>query len=304
MWRVGVVEDSPCHYAAEHGDVDTLHLLLKHDVNFNAQDIRHETPLMKASRNGKLAAVKLLVNAGCSVNVHDENSDTALHFAARHGSVSVVQVLLAAGSQADIQNSFGHVPLMEAICYNNKDAAKYLLVAGCDVNLRAFKSGDTILHLAVRKNYSDLIEQLLAMGRVKHVYNYQGELPLYDAVVDDKLDIVKLFALCNLDLDVPIKLDYDGTVGKTMVEVALDKGHFELLKLLSQLGFVIKLPDLPRENQAMQGVLSEVSPVCTLKQLCRKTIRTQLGFGIVEKVQCIGLSQSLKAFLLLRDILL
>ena len=297
------VGNSACHYAAEDGSIDILDVLLKHDVDTNAQDITLKTPLMKASRNDRLDAVKRLVNAGCVVNMHDENCDTALHFAARRGSAALVQVLLTAGSQVDILNQWGHTPLMDAICYNNKGAATLILAAGCDVNLRASKSGDTVMHMAVRKNYGIFIKRLLATGRVHHIYNYQGELPIYNAVVNDKLDILKLFILYNLDLDVPAKLDYDGTGGKTVVEMTLERGHIEMVKLLSQLGYVTNLSRLPTEYQIMKILFSELSCVCTLKQLCRRTIRKQLGVGVIEKVQHIGLPRSLKEFVLLRDIL-
>ena len=54
-----------------------------------------------------------------------------------------------------------------------QDAAAQLLDAGCDVNLREFKSGDTALHVAVRKNYTVITQQLLATGNINLVYNYQ-----------------------------------------------------------------------------------------------------------------------------------
>ena len=159
------VGNSACHYAAEDGTIDILDALLKHDVDTNAQDMTLKTPLMKASRNDRLDAVKRLVNAGCVVNMHDENCDTALHFAARRGSAALVQVLLTAGSQVDILNQWGHTPLMDAICYNNKDAATLILAAGCDVNLRASKSGDTVVHMAVRKNYCIFFQKVAGHGQ-------------------------------------------------------------------------------------------------------------------------------------------
>ena len=62
----------------------------------------------------------------------------------------------------NVQNQWGHTPLMEAVCYNNKDASQRILSAGCDVNLREYKSGDTALHVAVRKNYTTIVDQVRA----------------------------------------------------------------------------------------------------------------------------------------------
>ena len=310
--------NSPCHYAAEDGACDILDVLLRQKIDVNAQDITLKTPLMKATRNGKLEAVKRLIRSGCSLNIRDKNRDTALHFAARHGSVGLVNVLIDAGSDVNIRNQWGHTALMEAVCYNNKDAAARLLQANCDVNLRGYKSGDTALHIAVRKNYSIIMEQLFCTGKVRHVYNYQGELAVYDAVANQKLDTLKLFLFYNYDLDIPAKLDYDGTGGKTLVRIAFERGHLELLKLFAKLGFVISFPVPPsdpcRPGQPLcaldsehactiQRFLNEVQLVRSLKEMCRKIIRKHTGFGINEKVQHLLLPASLKEYILLKEIL-
>lgn len=328
--------NTPCHYAAEDGAVNLLDVLLRQSIEPNAQDITGKTPLMKATRNGKIDAVRRLVDAKCDLNVRDRNSDTAFHFAARHGSARLLLVLIAAGqndasssssaaaasqedqkggpppppprSDANVQNQWGHTPLMEAVCYSNKDAAACLLQAGCDVNLRENRGGDTALHVSVRKNYSVITEQLLSTGKVKHVYNYQGELAILDAVVNQKLDTVRLFLQYNYDLDVPCKLDYDGSGGKLAVRIALDRENFDLLRLLAAVGHVISSPgggavaDGSSETTA-QRLLAEVCQVRSLKSMCRRMIRKRLGFGILYKVARLPLPPWLQDYVLLTDIL-
>lgn len=302
--------NTPCHYAAEDGAVNLLDVLLLQSVDPNAQDITGKTPLMKATRNGKIEAVKRLLTAGCLLNVRDRNSDTALHFAARHGSARLLSVLIAAGSDVNVQNQWGHTPLMEAVCYSNKDAAACLLQAGCDVNLRENKGGDTALHVSVRKNYSVITEQLLSTGKVKHVYNYQGELAILDAVVNQKLDTVRLFLQYNYDLDVPCKLDYDGSGGKLAVRIALDRENFDLLRLLAKVGYIISFvssgggtTDCSSETAtSAQRLLAEVCRVRSLKAMCRRKIRKHLGFGIQYKVSLLLLPPWLQDYVLLKDI--
>ena len=81
------------------------------------------------------------------------------------------QVLIDAGADVNVQNQWGHTPLMEAVCYNNKDASQKILSASCDVNLREYKSGDTALHVAVRKSYTVIVDQVNSQCRL--VDNYQ-----------------------------------------------------------------------------------------------------------------------------------
>jgi len=72
------------------------------------------------------------------------------------------------------QNAWGHTALMEAVCYSNKEAAARLLEAACDFNLREVKAGESALHVAVRKNYTTITDQLLSAGAARRpVYNYQ-----------------------------------------------------------------------------------------------------------------------------------
>jgi ankyrin repeat protein len=307
-------------------------VLILQPIDLNAQDITLKTPLMKATRNGKIDAVKRLVDAGCSLNVRDKNRDTALHFAARHGSAPLVHVLIQAGSDVNIQNQWGHTPLMEAVCYNNKDASARLLQASCDVNLRDYKCGDSALHISVRKNYHVIVEQLLATQEVKYVYNYQGELACYDAVINQKMDTLRLFLRYNFDLDKPVKLEYDGTGGKTVIKIALERGHFDLLRLMARVGFVISFsigapPAKPKggpvaalfdahaqqqgaqaagvdseQVYAIQKFLASIRIVRTLKEMCRKTIRQRIGFGVDKAVVDLPIPETLKHFLCLYDI--
>jgi len=212
-----------------------------------------------------------------------------------------------------------------------KDAAAHLLDVRCDVNLREFKSGDTALHVSVRKNYTVITEQLLATGHVKPVYNYQGELAVHDAVLNQKMDAIRLFIYYNYDLDLPCKLDYDGSGGKLVVRVALDREHFDLLRLLARIGYLISFNSpavvafvgtdssgglsaggasgsggggaAEPALSAVQRFVNELSLVRSLKSMCRKVIRKPLGYGIHYKVLALPLPHSLNDYILMRDVL-
>ena len=233
-----------------------------------------------------------------------------------------------------MQNQWGHTPLMEAVSYNNKDATALLLATHCDVNQREYKGGETSLHISVKKNYHVITEQLLRTEEVNYVYNYHGELAIHDAVLNQKLEVIKIFVKYNYDFEKPIKLEYDGTGGKTVIRIALEKGHFETLRLLAQVGYVISYsppgPTLPRpsgpaalfadpiqpsSNSAqnpndpdlvtnIQKLLAEIQIVRSLKLMCRKRIRQELGFGVHTKVENLPIPKCLKDFLLLHDMYL
>ncbi|CAL8068397.1 unnamed protein product [Calicophoron daubneyi] len=200
--------NTPLHYAAEDGDGGLLSLLLNNGASVDAQDITNKTPLMKAARSGKLWAVRRLIAFGANVNVKDRNDETALHFACRQGSTEITSMLIKAGARLNAQNQIGLTPMMEAVSYNQREAVS-LLVKQRDLDLykRDFCTGDTALHIAVKKNYIHMVEILLQAGNwyIEYNYNNLGESFVHDVVAYNRLELLRLFLAYNYDFDRPAK---------------------------------------------------------------------------------------------------
>lgn len=200
--------NTPLHYAAEDGDGSLLSLLLNNGASVDSQDITSKTPLMKAARSGKLWAVRRLLSFGANVNVRDRNDETALHYACRQGSTEILSMLIKAGAKLNAQNQIGLTPMMEAVSYNQREAVS-LLVKQRDLDLykRDFCTGDTALHIAVKKNYIHMVEILLQAGNwyIEYNYNNLGESFVHDVVVYNRLELLRLFLAYNYDFDRPAK---------------------------------------------------------------------------------------------------
>ncbi|KAF5402933.1 Ankyrin repeat domain-containing protein 6 [Paragonimus heterotremus] len=275
--------NTPLHYAAEDGDVGLLSLLLNNGASVDSQDITSKTPLMKAARSGKLWAVRRLIAFGANVNVKDRNDETALHFACRQGSTEITGMLIKAGARLNAQNQSGLTPMMEAVSYNQREAVS-LLVKQRDVDLykRDFTTGDTALHIAVKKNYIHMVEILLQAGNwyIEYNYNNLGESFVHDVVAYNRLELLRLFLAYNYDFDRPAKrlpvslIGYSScklvgptglqtayvassseasststsTIGlnvheKSPFQLALERGHLDLARILADVGcFRVRLP--------------------------------------------------------------
>ncbi|CAH8867501.1 unnamed protein product [Trichobilharzia szidati] len=200
--------NTPLHYAAEDGDGGLLSLLLNNGASVDAQDITNKTPLMKAARSGKVWAVRRLLLFGANVNVKDRNDETALHFACRQGSTEITRMLIKAESRLNAQNQIGLTPLMESVSYNQREAVS-LLIKQRDIDLykRDFCTGDTALHIAVKKNYIHIVEILLRAGNwyIEYNYNNLGESFVHDVIAYNRLELLRLFLAYNYDLDRPAK---------------------------------------------------------------------------------------------------
>lgn len=77
-----------------------------------------------------------------------------------------IYLFCQAESRLNAQNQIGLTPLMESVSYNQREAVS-LLIKHKDIDLykRDFCTGDTALHIAVKKNYIHIVEILLRAGK-------------------------------------------------------------------------------------------------------------------------------------------
>lgn len=74
-----VQDTGALHFAAKHGKVPALKLMLEHGADVNARDSNRETPLHHAAKHGNLKAVDFLVTKGkAKVNLRDVQGRTPL----------------------------------------------------------------------------------------------------------------------------------------------------------------------------------------------------------------------------------
>ncbi len=98
---------SAIHYAALHNRLDSLKVLLAHQVDLNAQDGTGLTALHIAAVGDHVHIVRALIEAGAYTSIRDNFGDTALHSAAIHGSVRATKELLKAGLHVGQLNDAG-----------------------------------------------------------------------------------------------------------------------------------------------------------------------------------------------------
>lgn len=74
---------APLHYAATHGHLDVMRLLLEHHAYIDAESPNGSTPLMMAAGYGTPEAVQLLLDAGADPLLKNQLGLTAIDFAHR-----------------------------------------------------------------------------------------------------------------------------------------------------------------------------------------------------------------------------
>jgi ankyrin repeat protein len=86
---------APLHYAATHGHLDILNLLLDHHAYIDAQSPNGTTPLMMAAQYGTASAVKLLLEAGADPELKNSQGLSALDFSQRANRLDSTEIIAA-----------------------------------------------------------------------------------------------------------------------------------------------------------------------------------------------------------------
>ena len=154
--------------ACERGDKALVCLLLAAGADVDKKDRLGSSPLHRACEQGHAEIVELLLRHGADVNLEGLNFSTPLDLAVHHCSnhnVEVVRLLLAYGADPLLPDVFHCTPLYRSAENNQVETLGMLLdCSGVDVNAREGAHDTTLLHLACRKNYFEMVQLLLDRG--------------------------------------------------------------------------------------------------------------------------------------------
>jgi ankyrin repeat protein len=146
---VDKMDRTPLWYAAMHGNVAGISLLLKLGASVNGADKDGLTPLLVAAARGQPEAVAKLVEAGADTAVASSRGNSASHLAVAKGCVQCLSVLVRKGPDIDRKNDWGETALALATRAGSQEAVTVLIQAGANPDARD-KKRDTPRKLAER----------------------------------------------------------------------------------------------------------------------------------------------------------
>jgi len=110
-------EQTPLHWAAEHGQYTIAQRLIANGADVNAPDQFGRTPLHAAVRYSEM--VVILLDAGADPNAVDIFGRTPLHLALPFPDS--VSLLLGAGASVTARDFLGDTPLERSLRYGTRD---------------------------------------------------------------------------------------------------------------------------------------------------------------------------------------
>ena len=205
------------HKAVAAGELYNVQTLIQADSSLlELKDNNGNTPLNLACLNGfsrESIIAKLLIEKGANVNTKNNIGFTPLHgacvIASSYGSdFDLVELLIARGADINIQDNYGRTPLYCAGCsfktawlliengadvnsgnnvlhytlmYDSDDElSKLLIKSGAKLNQKD-QLGNTELHLAAMRGFTDVIRLLIKNGSVVNAVNNDNHTALYYA---------------------------------------------------------------------------------------------------------------------------
>ncbi|XP_039621270.1 85/88 kDa calcium-independent phospholipase A2 isoform X2 [Polypterus senegalus] len=233
--RLDVVDkngETPFHYAAGQDNREVMKILCSHtSQGINQLSNKGETPLHVACRMGKADTVRALLNSGALGNVMGGHG-YPIHSAMKYSYKSCAEILLDADRKQLLFEDplYGGTPLHWA---KNREMARLLLDRDCHVNYLS-KTGDTPLHILVKRKRFDAAMVLLTYGAQPNTKGENGNTPLHIAMKLDDIDTIKALIVFGADVEIPN--DFGETPGLIAARCSKGTNRKVMLNLLYSVG--------------------------------------------------------------------
>lgn len=242
--------ESPLMYAAKHGQIDFVKLLLANKADANLKCKNGGNALNKLSWNYTpkyIELLNLLIEAGADVNAADESGITPLMVAIESGNISTIKMLLSKGASINAQDTLGRTALMFAVQGISKkpdvEIIDLLLKSGANVNLTT--------NGASQETFGTVLSAAVWHEPLYCVYRWKSLDCWYrDNVQYASEDIVRLLLANKADVNLTIKDKDTPLIG------AAKGGRIEMLKLMIEAGADVKGEQGKRALQAARQKLN------------------------------------------------
>lgn len=174
-----------------------------------------------------LDAIKRTFNIG---NINQVNSEgyTPLYYCCMKSDVSLKTIteLVRIGAGIDVKGEDNETPLFISTFQNREDVVQYLLNSGAAIDVPNSTRKDTVLHIASRLGYENLVQLFIKKGANLNARNAALETPAFAAAKHGRHNVIyhlilagANFKLCNED-------------GKDPLYIASEKKHKNVIVLL------------------------------------------------------------------------
>ena len=229
---------TPIHLAAQMGNMNMLHLLLRQASSRQSElkkllaksvclESGDEVNIMQMAPHD---AISLLVQFGADPNsVRGETHASPLFQAAHKQNTDLMRVLLEAGANPNMQDKTGNMPLMEAISVGSIEAVAILLEAGASPNVPN-NAGFNAVNQCAQYGHVEILDLLVRAGGLL-VSEDMFTSALHSAAFWDEAEILRVMLT---KYKAPVNTL--SKINTLPIHPAIRKGHSSCLRVLIEEG--------------------------------------------------------------------
>ncbi len=171
---------------------EIMNTILTHGGNPNISDFDQVYPIYEAIDKNRPDVIRVLLEYGASKDVLNDEDQTPLIYAVSAGKPDCVSELIEAGS--DTEGVLHYVLSKMDRNYSQEDENMeiFRMLLNRDTDLNALnRDGLAPIHIAIRKNRYDIVEELLDAGANIEVRDDKKNTPLQLAVQKNKASVIQ-----------------------------------------------------------------------------------------------------------------
>jgi ankyrin repeat protein len=244
---------------AVNGDINAFEKLIKYsDVSLEMDD-KGNTLLHYAAKYGYLNLISLLINAGANPNAFNDSGKGPLDIAMKLKRTDIIEELIIRGAKIFNINRL----LKIALSSDRPSLIKLLLDNDNKDDKISNGKKMKLMLISAAKNWASVVKTLIFQGVYKSVLNVDGFTPMDIATNEGSDDVIialvkygdKLIIrdlnealihsvtrnqlnLFKMLIDTEVNINVKDEDDDTVLQIAIDREHFEIAKLLIKLGAI------------------------------------------------------------------
>lgn len=284
------------HEACIDGDMQLVEKYIKSGDNINTtmlsfyyKDYFGFTPLQIACKKNNFSLAKYLLENKAYINAEGFNNITALNVTILSNNIKLFDYLIQKGAQLGDKNST-HIHF--AAQNNCLTIIKHLIEKKVDINSKDQDRENTPLHLAVKNGHIETINYLISQNAIIDIANNYGCTPLFEAVYDNKIDIIIILLSKYSEL----KKDIDGHT----LHTACKCDKVKIVELLVNNGANIHKQN--RESLTLIETACKYDKLETFKYLLTKELELDSNFLKLKQQSLMDLAKKSTKLLIFKFI--
>jgi ankyrin repeat protein len=203
-------------------------VLLDNGVDVDHANNAGQTALLIACEQGNRMAVKLLVEHGADVLATTNAGTAPIWYACAHNQKEIVELFLDHGASASHARPLGGDSAAAIGSYLEwvQTTSDVTRAESFSLDTSFSYGGETLLHLAAKKGYLNLVKLLIDRSAEINAQDEGGNTPLHYAAASGRKDVVKLL----------LEKGVDATITNAREQKAIDysniKGFNEITALI------------------------------------------------------------------------